>query len=119
MKKLQANRVCVSDDGDYFQVLFEEEWDSLKNYFLIQRNFEHDYDEEPDRCYIETDNEGFCGHLDIEKAELDRNRFYLKLADKKDGEIEITFQIRNENYLEAKRVLKIIFSGLDTLTIRP
>jgi hypothetical protein len=40
MKKLEAKRMSASKAGDYFQVLFEEDRDSLKNYFLIQRGFD-------------------------------------------------------------------------------
>ena len=111
MKKLQANHVSASEAGDYFQVLFEVEQDSLENYFLIQRGFEFDDYEQPDPYYIESDDEIFCGHLDIAKAKLDRNRFYLKLKDREGGDLEITFDITDKNYQEVKRLLKIIFSG--------
>jgi hypothetical protein len=104
--------------GDYFQVLFEVEQNSLENYFLIQRGFEFDDYEQPDPCYIESDDGRFCGHLDIAKAELDRNRFYLKLMDRESGDLEITFDIADKNYQEVKRFLEIIFSGFNTLEIK-
>jgi len=40
MKKLKAKYVSASEAGEYFQVTFEEERDSLANYLLIQRGFE-------------------------------------------------------------------------------
>lgn len=105
MKKLQVNHVSASEAGDYFQVLFEQARNSLRNYFLIQRGFEFDEDEKSDPCYVESDDENLCGHPEIKKAVLDRNRFYLKLSDREDFDLEITFDIADENYQEVKRVL--------------
>lgn len=110
MKQLNAKYVSASEAGDYFQVLFEEERDSLKNYFLIQRGFEFE-DITPDPCYIESDDLTLCGHLKIKKVELSRNRFYLLLGDKNQNALEIKFETSGGNYQEVKRVLAIILSG--------
>lgn len=110
MKQLNAKYVSASEAGDYFQVLFEEERDSLENYFLIQRGFEFE-DITPDPCYIESDDLTLCGHLKISKVGLSRNRFYLLLGDKNQNDLEIRFEISEENYQEVKRVLTIILSG--------
>ncbi|MFQ5825049.1 MAG: hypothetical protein ACE5JB_13430 [bacterium] len=103
--------------GEYFQVSFEEEWDSLTNYFLIQRGFEFDDDEKPDPPYLESDDERFCGHLEFQKVEFNRNRFYIQLADEEKNDLEVSFGISEDNYQEVKRVLKIILLGYDFVKI--
>lgn len=118
MKKLEAKRVSASEAGDYFQVLFEEDRDRFKNYFLIQRGFEFDFGERPDPCYIESDDRTFCGHIRITKAELAKNRFYLKLGDSKGSDMEIMYDTSEDNYQEVKRVVRIIFSGTNALKIK-
>lgn len=60
MKKLKAKYTSASEAGDYFQVTFEKNNDSLTDYFLIQPGFEFEDNEEPDPPYIESDNEKFC-----------------------------------------------------------
>ena len=68
MNKLHAKHVSASEKGgEYFQVMFEEEWESDKAYFLIQRQFEM-----PDggSCYIETHKEEARGYFKIRQAKL-------------------------------------------------
>ena len=108
MKQLNAKYVDAVEVEDYYQVSFEKIKDSLKDYFLIQWGFEEE-DETRDEPYIESDEMIFCGRPGIRKAELNRNRFYLLLADK--NEIEINFNIPDNEYNEVKRILKIILAA--------
>ena len=110
MKKINAKYVTASEEGDYYQVSFEEKWDSMSNYFLIQRGFEFE-DIIPDDPYIESDDLRFCGWPGFKKIEFTRNRFYILLADKDKNELEINFDIPEKDYKEAKRILEIILSG--------
>ncbi|NIR49091.1 hypothetical protein GWO43_11565 [candidate division KSB1 bacterium] len=119
MKKLKAKYVSASESGgEYFQVIFEEKRDSLTNYFLIQRAFEFEEDEGPDPPYLESDEEKLCGHLAFQKVEFDRNRFYIQLADEEKHDLEVSFDISEENYQEVKRLLKIILTGYDFVKIQ-
>ena len=116
MKRLNAKYVSATEAGDYYQVTFEEERDSLTNYFLIQRGFEFE-EILPDDPYIESDDLKFCGRPKFVKIEFNRNRFYLLLADNDKNELEINFDIPDKEYKEVKRILKIILSGYDFLKI--
>ncbi len=114
MFKLKAKHVKASESGgEYFQVSFDEERDSLTNYFLIQRAFECDEDEEPDPPYLESEDEIFCGHLEFQKVEFNRHRFYIQLADKENNDLEVSFNISEDNYQEVKKTLEIILYGYD------
>ncbi len=56
MNKLHANHLSASEmGGEYFQVMFEEERESDKAYFLIQRQFEIPGD---GSCYVESHKKG-------------------------------------------------------------
>ena len=111
-KKLKAKYVSAAEAGDYFQVLFEEDRSRPKKYFLIQRGFEFE-EVEPNGLYIESDDMRFCGHLKPSKIEFNRNRFYLQLAEEENDDLEIAFDIVDSDYLEVRRVIKIILSGYD------
>ncbi|OQX96499.1 hypothetical protein B6I21_00800 [candidate division KSB1 bacterium 4572_119] len=116
MKRINAKYVTASEAGDYYQVSFEEEWESLTNYFLIQWGFEFE-DIVPDEPYIESDDLMFCGRPKFEKIEFNRNRFYLQLADEDKNELEINFDIPDKDYKEGKRILEIILSGYDFIKV--
>jgi hypothetical protein len=118
MKKLIAKHVSAGESGgEYFQVMFETDRDSDKNYFLIQRAFESEWDEfeeaKPDPPYIESDDMTFCGFLDLKKVEFSRNRFYIQLANKRKDDLEISFDVSDREYQEVKEILKTILSGCD------
>ena len=51
MKRINVKYVTASEAGNYYQVSFYEEKDSLTNYFLIQWGFEFE-DIVPDEPYI-------------------------------------------------------------------
>ena len=106
IRKLHAKRVTTSESGgEYFQVLFEKEWESGKAYFLIQRQFEIPDD---GKCYIETHVPEACGHFRIHFAELDRNRFRIQLPGKE--EWDIAFDTNDDIYEEVKSILRAILS---------
>lgn len=120
MKKLIAKHVSAAEaGGEYFQVMFEENRDDDKNYFLIQRafdewdEFEEDEDKPDPPPYIESDDMTFCGFLAIKNVEFSRNRFYIQLANKQKNDLEISFDISNKEYQKVKKTLKIILSGYD------
>ncbi len=110
MITFKARGVSPSEEGDYFQVLFNERLDDDTVYFLIQRGFDYDDEdqEEPDPCYMETHDERLCGHLDIARAELSRRRFYLRLACSDAPAVEILYRISDRKYSELTRIMKTI-----------
>jgi len=117
MKTLNCENVQASEAGDeLFQVSFETKFDSLKDYFLIQRGFEFE-DVLGEQIYIESDDNRFTGHNMIEEAHLDRNRFYVKLNDSNQSEIELLYNVPEKDYTEIKSILINIFTRFDFLKI--
>lgn len=115
MNKLHANHVSASEKGgDYFQVMFEEEWESDKAYFLIQRQFEIPDD---GSCYIQTHKEAARGDFKIRQARLSRNKLQLRLPQQAEADWEITFALDDAAFEEMKGVLGAILSAPNQLEI--
>jgi hypothetical protein len=115
MNKLQAKHVSASEaGGEYFQVMFEEEWESDKAYFLIQRQFEMPDD---GSCYVETQKEEARGHFKIRRARLSRDRLRIRLPQQREAEWEITFAIDDAAYEEMKGILGAILSAPNRLEV--
>lgn len=102
---MHYHHVSASEAGDYFQVTFEEKSDETEQYVLIQREFEFD----EDSWYLECPAQNLYGQVKIIKSELSHQRLYFKTADNE--EIELTFELSEENDQDVKRILEIIFLG--------
>ena len=103
--EFRCKHVSVSEVGDGFQVLFEKIQDSEVGYVLVQRHFEY-----PDggKCYIETDDQEFCGHFHFRKAWLSRKRLHVLFGIKPVREIRVFFKTTDSVYAEVQRVLQIM-----------
>ena len=104
MLTICARHASASEDGDYFQVAFEERKDEEGSpYLLIQRQFE---DEDGDVCYVESHDEEFVGHFRIRSANLARRRFLIMINQAL--EANVTLDINERTFHEVKRVLRIM-----------
>jgi hypothetical protein len=112
--RFRAKYVSASENGDYYQVAFENadpasdatDVDSPQNpYLLIQRQFE-----EPDGglCYVETHDEGYIGHFRLRSIELTPSRLLLEIARNRNNRIEVIFDIGQSEFEEVQRVIDII-----------
>ncbi len=88
--------------------MFEEEWESDKAYFLIQRQFEMPDD---GSCYVQTHKEEAGGYFKIRQVKLSRNKLQIRLSQKSEAEWEITFALDEAAYEELKGVLGAILSA--------
>ena len=104
-RELRCGHVSASEAGDGLQVLFEKTPDSQEGYVLVQRHFEF-----PDggKCYLETDDQEFCGHFRFRSARLSRNRFQMVFGIGPVREITVFFKATDSAYAEVQRVLKIM-----------
>jgi hypothetical protein len=105
-REFHCERVSVSEIGDGFQVLFEKTPDSEEGYVLVQRHFEF-----PDggKCYLETDDQEFCGHFCFRSARLSRNWFKMVFGTTKPiREVTVFFKATDSAYAEVQRVLQIM-----------
>jgi hypothetical protein len=108
MLTISAHHASASDDGDYFQVTFEDRRDVESSpYLLIQRQFE---DEDGGVCYIESHDEEFVGHFRIQSARLARRRFLM--VTNQALEADVTLDINDRTFREIKRVLRIMIPHL-------
>ncbi len=104
MLTMSAHHASASEDGDYFQVAFEErEEEEGSPYLLIQRQFE---DEDGDVCYLESHDEKFVGHFRIRSARLGRRRFLIVVN--QTLEADVALDINEQTFHEIKRVLRIM-----------
>ena len=104
-RELQCEHVSASEAGDGFQVLFEKIPDSEEGYVLVQRHFEY---QDGGKCYLETDDQEFCGHFRFRRARLSRKRFQMVFGIKPVREITVFFKATDSAYAEVQRVLKIM-----------
>jgi hypothetical protein len=116
--KMHLSRVFVSEDGDYYQVVFEDQSPDANQdepdgkYFLIQRQFEF-----PDggRIYIESDNQNYIGHFSVVKARINPKSFSLTLGRKKSFTIDVSFETSSEEYAEVKRILGVMIPNIEVI----
>ena len=105
-----CEHVSVSEAGDGFQVLFEKTRGSEERYVLVQRHFEF-----PDggKCYLETDDQEFCGHFRFRHARLSRNRFQMVFGIRPVREVTVFFEATDSAYAEVQRVLQIMIPEIE------
>lgn len=105
LREFCCEHVSVSEAGDGFQVLFEKTPGSEEGYVLVQRHFEL-----PDggKCYLETDDQEFCGHFRFRGAQLSRTRFQMLFGIGPVREITVFFKATDSAYAEVQRVLQIM-----------
>jgi len=108
MLTISAHHASASDDGDYFQVAFEERRDEEESpYLLIQRQFE---DEDGDVCYLESHDEEFVGHFRIRAVRLGRRRFLIVVN--QTLEADVALDIDEQTLHAIKRILRIMIPQL-------
>jgi hypothetical protein len=76
---------------------------------LVQRHFEF-----PDsgKCYLETEDRGFCGHFPVRSANLSRTLFQIAFGRGPVRRIEVSFDTTDSVYAEVKRVLQIMIPDI-------
>jgi hypothetical protein len=110
--KIRLDHVSATESGDYCQVLFEGAEDGDGAYVLIQRQFEF-----PDGglCYLETHDENYVGDLEVARASLARDRFWLELRRGRATEVEVAFEATDQEYEDVARILRIMIPGLEVV----
>ena len=115
----ECKKISINDEALGCQVIFHEKADagiypenmslqemidSRDKYLLLQRFYPED---EYDRgiCYMETHDQGVCGHLKKHKIILSKNKFELVLQ--KDH-IEISISPKGKEFEDLKKILSIL-----------
>ena len=111
--RLRAKYVSASENGDYYQVAFENtdpagdaDVDGPDSpYLLIQRQFE---DPDGGQCYVETHDEEYIGHFRLRSIEFSSSRLLVEIARGRNNRIEVFFDIGQSEFEEVQRVIDII-----------
>ena len=117
--KFECKKISINDEALGCQVIFSEKADagiypenmslqemieSRDKYLLLQRFYpEDEYDR--DTCYMETHDQGVCGHLKKYEMVLSKNKFELILQ--KDH-IEISISPKKKEFEDLKKILLIL-----------
>jgi hypothetical protein len=112
IKRFTASQVSASEEGDYFQIHFEEGLGDDTQYLLIQRQFE-DYD--GGKCYVEDDALLMVEHYKILEATLTLTYFEIKFESEDNDRAFIYHKMTDEEFAEAKKVLKIIHPAVSII----
>jgi hypothetical protein len=95
MIKLKFKCIEASEDGDYYQLHFRDAGESEVEglpYFIIQRGFEDEDDDNDDPFFIETNDDSSIGHALIVKVALTPGSLYLQTRRHPWREILIQFE---------------------------
>lgn len=105
-------RASAAEAGDYYQVSFDDndEPGSIGGrYLLIQRQFEFTDD---DSYYLESDDNRLCGHVQVRAATLSSEFLSIDLLADQWTTVKIRYGISQEDLVEFKRIVGIMFEGM-------
>jgi hypothetical protein len=114
--RFSADRVSVSQNGDYFQLSLEAassekqtiDEESLNGpYLIVQRSFEM-----PDNglCYVETHDSDYCGHFRLRLNEFSSSRLAFEIERKEKKHVEVSFALGATEFEKVLPTVKVIFS---------
>ncbi len=113
--QFHAKHVSTSEDGDYYQVMFEageDAGDPQRPYLVIQRQFE---DPDGGLCYVETHDEKYIGHFRVRRIDLSPTRIVLEIDRPEANVVEVTFGMASSDFKLVARVVDIITGAIDPL----
>jgi hypothetical protein len=113
--RFSAERVSVSEDGDYFQLLLEAassaresiDQDSPNSpYLIVQRSFEM-----PDTevCYVETHDSDYCGHFRLRLNDFSSSRLAFEIERNANKHVDISFALTATEFEKVLPIVKLIF----------
>ena len=111
--QFHANHVSASEDGDYYQVMFEARGDAgdpESPYLLVQRQFE---DPDGGICYVETHDEKYIGHFRVRRIDLSPSRIVIEIDRPEANVVEVTFDMALSDFKSVARMVDIITGAID------
>lgn len=104
--EIHVTRVSAGHEGDYYQVLFEnEEGHETRPYLLIQRQFE---DIDDDFCYVETHDQDYRGHFRLELVEFSPTRLRIVLEGTRRRTVQVSYTLPETEYQGVAGVIDVI-----------
>jgi hypothetical protein len=93
METFQLKSLSVSISGDYYQIIFGDDFDDVdRPYFLVQCDLEFRSME----CYIECLNEKLIGHYLVNSVDIEDRAFNIKYGPNDKFAVRIEYQATNE-----------------------
>jgi hypothetical protein len=93
MEIFQLKNSSVSINGDYYQIIFGDDFDDVdRPYFLVQCDLEFPSME----CYIECLNEKMIGHYLVNSVDIEDRAFNIKYGPNDKFAVRIEYQATNE-----------------------
>jgi hypothetical protein len=118
MINLKYKKCHVSISGDYYQIMFDDDYPEPKNYndidkvinsigpyFLVQFNFEFPGKE----CYIESNDEKLIGHYIVNSVIIGDRTFTIKYGTKDNFVVNIQFEATDEEQKDLINASKDMF----------
>lgn len=97
MEIFQLKSSSVSISGDYYQIIFDDDFDNIDGpYFLVQCDFEFPSKE----CYIECNNEKLIGHYLVNSVDIDDRAFTIRYGPSDKFVVRIEYQATNKEQNE-------------------
>jgi hypothetical protein len=125
MINLKYKKCHVSISGEYYQIMFDDDYDEQDNYddidevinsigpyFLVQFSYEFAGKE----CYIESDNEKLIGHYIVNSVMIGRHRFTIKYGTDDKYVVNIEFEATDEEQIELINASKDMFFNILQIT---
>lgn len=101
---LEFKKVSVTVNGDYYQIVFDDDLDTDDEpYFMIQRQFEF-----PDGgvCHFESHHENLIDQCKAKSVSLSTNMLSLSYGENQRRDVEIRFDLHCVDFQELVSTLK-------------
>ena len=122
MINLKFKKCSVSVNGDYYQIVFDDDYDEPENYddidevinsigpyFLVQFNFEFPGKE----CHIESDDENLTGNYIVNSVVIGHRTFTIRYGYNDRFIVNIEFDATDEERNDLINASKDMFVNLD------
>lgn len=118
MINLKYKKCSVSISGDYYQIIFDDDYDKPDNYndidevinstgpyFLVQFNLEFPGNE----CYFESDDENLIGHYIVNSVDIGHRAFTIKYGTNDKFIVNIEFDATDDEQNDLINASKDMF----------
>ncbi|MDX2368480.1 MAG: hypothetical protein QNK36_08775 [Colwellia sp.] len=112
MEIFQLKSSSVSISGDYYQIIFDDDFDSIdKPYFLVQCDLEFPNKE----CYIECKNKKLISHYLVNSIDIDDRSFTIRYGASDIFVVRIEYQANNEEQCELIHAATAMFDKVNII----
>ncbi|MEH6473682.1 MAG: hypothetical protein V7752_20860 [Halopseudomonas sp.] len=112
MEIFQFKRSSVSINGDYYQIMFDDDSDDVDApYFLVQCDFEFF----SKKSYVECNNEKLTGHYLVNSVDIDDRAFTIRYGHVDQIVVKVIYQATNEEQDAIITAAKTMFDRVNII----